>query len=222
MTVQDGAHPRIGALDVCPVVFVDSSTREPAREAALASAERIAALGVPVFLYGDLASSAERSERAYFRRGGPVELARRLRAGELEPDLGPGEAHPSAGATLVTARAPLAAFNVLLDSDDVEVAVAVAAELREAGGGPTGVRAIAVDLDGRVQVSTNIHDPLAVPLGAVIELVRELAAKHGVRPLEAELVGLIPEAALGELPEDVPLRDFDPERQVIERRLAAL
>ena len=219
MGTQEGAHPRIGALDVAPVVFTSPAARNGARSAALAAAVRIADLGIPVFLYGDLASAEERRERAYFRRGGPSELARRLADGELEPDLGPATLHPSAGATLVTARPPLAAFNVLLDTGELEIAIAVAAELRESGGGPPGVRAMAVDLDGRAQVSTNVHDPIAVPLGDVIERIRELSAKHGVRPVEAELVGLIPEAAVGTLPDDVPIAGFDPELHVIERRL---
>ena len=85
------------------------------------------------------------------------------------------------------------------------------------------MRAIGLLLSsGRAQVSTNVHDPLAVPLGAVVERVRELAAPLGARPVEAELVGLIPAAALVGYPEDVPIRGFDPERHVIERRLAAL
>jgi glutamate formiminotransferase / 5-formyltetrahydrofolate cyclo-ligase len=221
LAVHDGAHPRIGALDVCPVVYVDDADRESAREAAQAVAEAIADLGVPVFLYGELASTAERRERAFFRRGGPSALGQRMAEG-LRPDLGPPELHPTAGATLVTARPPLAAFNLLLDTGEIEIAVAVAAKLRESGGGTPGVRAMAVDLDGRAQVSTNVHDPVAVPLAHVIERVRQLAAEHGVRPVEAELVGLVPEAAIAGLPADVPIPGFDPERQVIERRLAAL
>ncbi|HET9676911.1 MAG TPA: hypothetical protein VFP21_05350, partial [Solirubrobacterales bacterium] len=141
--------------------------------------------------------------------------------GELRPDFGPDLPHRTAGATLVTARPPLAAFNVELDTGDVEIARAVAAGLREAGGGPAGVRAIGLLLSsGRAQVSTNVHDPLAVPLGEVVERVRELAAPLGAQPLEAELVGLIPQAALAGYPADVPMRGFDPRRHVIEARLA--
>ena len=221
VATQEGAHPRVGALDVCPVVFASEADREAARTAARTVATSIAALGVPVFFYGDLATANERRERAFFRRGGPSELARRLRDGELAPDLGPARAHETAGATLVTARSPLAAFNVLLDTAELEIAVGIAAELRESGGGLPGVRAMAVDLAGRAQVSTNVHDPIAVPLGEVIERVRELAARHGVRLAEAELVGLVPEAALVGLPDDVPITGFDPERDVIERRIAA-
>ncbi|HXQ89156.1 MAG TPA: hypothetical protein VN733_05900 [Solirubrobacterales bacterium] len=222
MDAYRGAHPAIGALDVCPVVFFDSADREAARTEAVAVATQIGGLGVPVFLYGELARDPGRAERSYFRNGGLAELWLRMESGELSPDFGPALPHRTGGATLVTARPPLAAFNLELDSGDVEVARAVAAGLREAGGGPTGVRAIGLLLSsGRAQVSTNVHDPLAVPLGQIVERVGELAAPLGARPVEAELVGLIPQAALAGYPEAVPIRGFDPARHVIERRLEA-
>ncbi len=172
-----------------------------------------------MFLYGELASHQSHRERAFFRSGGPAELRRRLAAGELRPDFGPAELHPSAGATLVTARAPLAAFNVELEGAAIEDARGIAARLREAGGGLPGVRAIAIELDGdRAQVSTNVHDPIAVPLGEVVERVRELAEPRGARVVGTEVVGLIPEGALDGWPEDVPLA-FDPAGQTIERRV---
>lgn len=223
MSSHEGVHPAIGALDVCPLVWLDAAGRDPARAAALAVGERIGALGVPVFLYGPLASGLERAERAYFRNGGLAELWLRMEAGELRPDFGPELPHRSAGATLVTARPPLAAFNVELDSGDVEIARAVAAGLRESGGGLPGVRAIGLPLaGGRAQVSTNVHDPLAVPLAAVVERARGLAAPLGARPVEAELIGLVPGAALAGYPDDVPIRGFDPALHTIEPRLAAL
>jgi glutamate formiminotransferase len=222
MTAYEGLHPAIGALDVCPLVWLDPADRDFARERAGDIAAEIGALGVPVFLYGELATGPERRERAFFRNGGLAELWLRMESGELRPDHGPPLPHPTAGATLVTARPPLAAFNVELDSGDVEVARAVAAGLRESGGGLPGVRAIGLALgSGRGQVSTNVHDPLAMPLALVVQRVRELAAPLGARPLEAELVGLVPEAALAGYPSEVPIRGFDPARQTIERRVAA-
>ena len=221
MRTHEGAHPCIGALDVAPVVFTSADDQGSAREAALAAAEAIAELGLPVFLYGELASDSRRRERSFFRLGGIAELARRMSAGELAADFGPTEPHPSAGATLITARAPLAAFNLILDTADVAVAREVAQGLRESGGGLGGVRALGIDLDGRAQVSTNVHDPIAVPLGAVIERVRLLAAEQGARPVAAEVVGLVPAGSLRGLPADVPLRGFDPARHVLENRLAA-
>jgi glutamate formiminotransferase / 5-formyltetrahydrofolate cyclo-ligase len=223
MNVHEGVHPAIGALDVCPLVWTEQAAREPAREAAIEVADEIGRLGVPAFLYGGLAAGPERVERAYFRSGGLAELRLRMEGGELRADRGPELPHRSAGATLVTARPPLGAFNVELDSDDLELARSVAAGLREAGGGLPGVRAVGLPLSsGRVQVSTNVHDPLAVPLADVVERVRALAAPLGARPLEAELVGLIPAAALAGYPADVPIRDLDPARHTIEARLAGL
>ena len=220
MSAHRGLHPAIGALDVCPIVWLDPGERDIARAAAGDVAARIGALGVPVFLYGELATAPDRTERAYFRNGGLAELWLRMEGGELRPDQGPELPHRSAGATLVTARPPLAAFNVELDSGDLEIAKAVAAGLRESGGGPAGVRAIGLALSsGRVQVSTNVHDPLAVPLGRVVELVRELASPLGAVPLEAELIGLIPAAALAGYPDNVPIRGLDPARDTIEGRL---
>lgn len=220
MGAHSGIHPAVGALDVCPLVWLGDEQREAAEAAALAAAAAIGELGVPVFLYGALATDPARAERAYFRNGGPTELWLRMESGELRPDRGPALPHRTAGATLVTARPPLGAFNVELDSGDVEVARAVAAGLRESGGGLAGVRAIGLSLaSGRAQVSTNVHDPVAVPLGAVVERVRELAAPLGARPLEAELIGLVPATALAGYPEDVPIRGFDPARGTIEGRL---
>ncbi|MGB7589300.1 MAG: hypothetical protein WBM00_11390 [Solirubrobacterales bacterium] len=222
MTTHDGVHPAIGALDVCPVVWLNAAQRETAFEAAVDVADGIGALGVPVFFYGALASGPERAERAYFRNGGLTELWLRMEAGELTADRGPDLPHRTAGATLVTARPPLAAFNVELDSGDLDTVRSVAAALREAGGGLPGVRAIGLPLrSGRTQISTNVHDPLAVPLAAVVERVRALARPLGAKPIEAELVGLVPADSLKGYPGDVPIRGFDPARQTIEQRLAA-
>jgi glutamate formiminotransferase / 5-formyltetrahydrofolate cyclo-ligase len=217
---HQGLHPHIGALDVCPVVWQSDERHEAAVAAAREVAEGIAALGVPVFFYGELASGPERRERAYFRQGGPAELARRMGSGDLIPDLGPAEPHPSAGATLVTAREPMVAFNVELDTSNPEIAREIAADLREGGGGLPGVRALGLPREGeRTQVSMNIHDPRAVPLAKIVAEVSRLAAAHGVRAIECELVGLVPEAAVEGYPDEPPIRDFDPKRDVIENVL---
>jgi glutamate formiminotransferase / 5-formyltetrahydrofolate cyclo-ligase len=207
-------------VDVAPVVWLAPERYEDAIAGARRVAEGIAELGIPVFLYGELSSSPERAERAYFRQGGPAELARRMGSGELPPDLGPAEPHPSAGAALVTAREPLVAFNVELDTSNPEIAREIAAELREAGGGLPGVRALGLPREGeRTQVSMNVHDPREVPLALVIEELTRLAERHGVKPIEAELVGLAPEVALAGYPDEPPIRDFDPKRDVIENVL---
>jgi glutamate formiminotransferase / 5-formyltetrahydrofolate cyclo-ligase len=220
MRRHSGSHPHIGALDVAPIVWQSDDRREEARSTARRTGEGIAALDIPVFFYGELASSPERAERAYFRRGGPAELARRIESGELKPDLGPARPHLTAGATLVTAREPMVAFNVELDTPNPEIARAVAAGLREAGGGLPGVRALGMPREGgRSQVSVNIHDPYEVSLASVVAEIDRLAAEHGARAVEGELVGLVPAAALEGYPDEPPIRDFDPRRDVIENVL---
>jgi glutamate formiminotransferase / 5-formyltetrahydrofolate cyclo-ligase len=216
----DGVHPCVGALDVMPVVWLDEARRGAACAEALTAAALVGEdVGVPVFLYGELATRPEQAERAWIRRGGPDELARRIDAGELLPDYGPHRAHPTAGAVLAAARPPLVAFNLDLDSDDVELARSIAAELREADGGLPGVRALGLYLAerGRAQVSTNVHDYRAVPLR---ELVARVRARAPVA--EGELIGLAPRAAFEGFPDDLPLRGFSPERHILEEALAAV
>lgn len=184
-------------------------------------AEGLAGLGLPVFLYGRMASSDERRERHFFREGGPARMAGRMRSGELVPDLGPAEPHPSAGAVLVTARPPLGAFNVELEGIDLDAARRIASGLRESGGGIEGVRAIAIDLgDGVMQISTNVHDPARTPLGRIVDEVRRLAAPLGGEAVAAELIGLIPERGLAAYPSEVPIRGPDPHQRTIEAKLA--
>lgn len=224
VSAHEGAHPRIGALDVCPVVWVDADDREIAIDQANLVATSIAAeLDVPVFRYGELATSDERRERAYFRRGGIEELHRRLESGELRPDFGPARPHQTAGATLVTARPPLVAFNVELDTDDVDVAIEIASSLRESGGGLPGVRAIGLGLGvGRTQVSTNVNDPLAVPLAEVTAEVSRLARARGAHVRATELIGLAPAVAFAGMPPELLPRGYDPDAMLIERRLASV
>jgi glutamate formiminotransferase len=220
VSTHPGRHPHVGALDVAPVVHPDDALRGAAIAEALTAGALIGAgPGVPVFLYGVLATGADRAERAALRAGGPRALAERMENGELTPDYGPPRLHPTAGATLVTARPPLVAFNVDLASDDVELAKRIAARLRESGGGPPGVRAIGLALParGRAQVSFNVHDYRAAPLGDLV------AAVGAAAPIaEAELVGLAPAAAFDGFPADIPLRGFDPERHLIENALRSV
>jgi glutamate formiminotransferase len=220
ISAHAGIHPHVGALDVLPVVYLDEERRGAACAEALTAAAMIGEeLAVPVFLYGELATRPEHAERAWIRRGGPGELARRMEAGELVPDYGPKRAHPTAGAVLAAARPPLVAFNVDLVSADVELAREIAAGLRESGGGLPGVRALGLYLEDRerAQVSTNVHDHRAVPLREIVHRVRRQA-----EVAEAELIGLAPRAAFEGFPEDVPLRGFDPERHILEEVLAVI
>ena len=192
---HEGAHPRIGAADVVPIVALDPSDRERARDCALRLADRIGAeLGLPVFLYGD---SAQERGPAFYRRGGPEELQRRIDTGELLPDYGPAELDERAGGVIVGARRPLIAFNVNLATDDVEIARAIAAVVREKGGGFPGVRALGLLLAsaGRAQVSMNVEDYEAVALHEIVDRVEDEARARGVEIAGAELVGLMPAGA---------------------------
>jgi glutamate formiminotransferase len=203
ITRHEGAHPRIGALDVAPIVYLDERDRGSACAEALVLADLLAhELGLPVFLYGPLAQGRTRAE---LRRGGPGQLAQRMASGELRPDFGPAQLHPTAGATLVAARPSLVAFNLeLAPPATLENARAIAARIRE--GGPEGLpslRAIGVWLARRgiAQVSTNVEDPTATSLAAVLAAVERHAPVA-----EAELVGLAPEAAFDGFPDRVPVR----------------
>ena len=175
ISAHTGIHPHVGALDVMPVVYLDEERRGAAIAETLTAAGLIGdELGVPVFLYGELATRPEHEERAWIRRGGPKELARRIEAKELIPDYGPAKPHPTAGAVLAAARPPLVAFNVDLVTDDLAVAKRIAAGLRESGGGLPGVRALGLYLGDRkrAQVSTNVHDHRAVRLRDIVDYVR--------------------------------------------------
>ncbi|HEU4449733.1 MAG TPA: glutamate formimidoyltransferase [Gaiellaceae bacterium] len=215
-----GAHPRIGAADVVPLVPLAPEAEAGAEAAALALAERVAAeLELPVFLYGRL--TADLREPAFYRRGGTEELQRRMDAGELRPDRGPARLHPTAGGVLVGVRRPLVAFNVNLRSDDVEAARAIARVVRERDGGFRGVRALGLDLPsaGLVQVSMNVTDWQA---SALHEIVARIVAEAEARRIEvagSELVGLMPAGAAVEAAGAVLRIDgFDPSR-VLELRL---
>jgi glutamate formiminotransferase len=193
---HEGAHPRIGAADVVPVVALDPGDRERARVCALSLAERIGTdLELPVFLYAD--SAPDGRGPAFFRRGGPAELQRRLDAGELRPDFGPAQLDERAGGVIVGARRPLIAFNVNLATDDVEIARAVASVVRESGGGFSGVRALGLALPsaGLAQVSMNVEDYEAAALHDIVGRVEAEAGARGVEVIGAELVGLMPAGA---------------------------
>jgi glutamate formiminotransferase len=194
LTRHAGLHPRVGALDVAPVVYLDEAERGAAIAEALLAADAIGAAGIPVFLYGELAGGRTRAE---LRAGGPAGLAAR----GTPPDYGPAELHPTAGATLVAARPPLLAYNLeLAPPATLAEAKAIAARLRTE---LPGVKALGLYLEeqGIVQVSTNVEDHREVTLADVLAAVR---SEHEVRA--AELVAPAPEAALAGWPAEVELR----------------
>ena len=191
---HEGAHPRVGAADVVPVVPISPEDMPRARKTATTVARRIGDdIGLPVFLYGELAPGRG---PAFFRRGGTEELQRRIDEGELKPDFGPERLDPSAGAVLVGARRPLIAFNVNLKGE-LDAAREVAALVRETGGGFSGVRALGLELPsaGLVQVSMNVEDWEAAALHDIVARVEQEALFRGATVVGAELVGLMPAGA---------------------------
>ena len=186
------AHPRSGAADVVPIVPLRPDDLERARSAAQAIGERIGAeLGLPVFMY----APPERGP-AFYRRGGPEGLQQRIDDGELAPDYGPARLHATAGGVIVGARRPLIAFNINLRGD-VAVARAIAAAVREQGGGFPGVRALGLELPraGLVQVSMNVEDWEASALHEIVARVDAEARARGAEVVGSELVGLMPAGA---------------------------
>jgi glutamate formiminotransferase / 5-formyltetrahydrofolate cyclo-ligase len=215
LRAHSGAHPRIGAADVVPIVPVAPGDLDRARAVAQVLAGRVGALGLPVFLY----APPDRGP-AFYRRGGLAELQRRIDAGELRPDHGPSTIDPAAGAVMVGARRPLIAFNVNLRGP-LESAREIAAVVRETGGGFPGVRALGLELPaaGHVQVSMNVEEWEATALHEIVERIRAEAAERGVEVLGSELVGLIPAGAVVDAAGSVlGIDGFEPSR-VLELRL---
>ena len=215
---HEGAHPRIGAADVVPIVPIRPDDLEDAKETARELARRVGGeLGLPVFLYGELAPGRG---PAFFRRGGPEELQRRLDAGELAPDFGPARLDERAGGVIVGARRPLIAFNVNLRGE-LEAAKAVAAVVRETGGGFPGVRALGLDLPraGVVQVSMNVEDWEAAALHEIVARIEEEAAARGAEVVGSELVGLMPAGAAAAAAGAMLRIDGFDESHVLELRL---
>ena len=221
LRLHEGVHPRVGAVDVVPLVPLVPGEMALAEAAAHRLAASIGAeLGVSVFLYGTIGDARR---PAFYRRGGLEGLRRRVETGELVPTAGPREIDPRWGAVLVGARKPLVAYNVELATDDVGIAREIAAAARESGGGMPGVQAIGLYLPGsrRVQVSMNVVDVERAPLHEVVHRVQVEAATRGVGVSGGELVGLVPEsvfAAARAAGVEVPGVD---ESRVLERVLAA-
>jgi glutamate formiminotransferase / 5-formyltetrahydrofolate cyclo-ligase len=242
MEQQSGEHPRIGAVDVIPFVPLGDSTLDECIELARDFGARIAArFELPVFLYGAAATRADRVKLADVRRGQYEGLKLEIGNEGRQPDFGPARTHPSAGAVAVGARPFLIAYNINLDSTDIELARRIARRVRESGGGLPRVQAMGVALDDPdcAQVSLNLLDFSVTPLWLVWDTVRNEAAGDGIELLESELIGLCPLAAFLDVANHagfdpsasiearcaaaaayLQLRDFSP-MQVLELRLAA-
>jgi glutamate formiminotransferase len=196
LAAQTGQHPRMGALDVLPFVPLEGATLEGAVGLARKAGERIGSIGLPVYLYEAAATAPHRRNLADVRRGGYEDLAARIEDPRWRPDFGPQELDPRKGAVAVGARRFLVAFNAYLDTGDVEVARAVARQVRERDGGLPGVKALGLKVGGRAQVSMNLTDLEKTPMPIVLEAVRSAAAERGASVASTEVVGLAPLEAL--------------------------
>jgi glutamate formiminotransferase len=219
-----GEHPRLGAVDVIPFIPLEGATIKDCIALARRSGEAIAKThGIPVFLYEDAASAPHRRGLEDIRRGQFEGLAAKLKDPLWAADFGPSEPHPSFGAVVVGARMPLIAFNVNLNTDDVEVAKKIARGIRNSTGGFRFVKAMGllVEIGGRrvAQVSMNMTDFTKTPLFRVVETIRNEAARHGVSIAGSEIVGLVPAQALLDSAEHyLQLTGFS-SAQVLESRL---
>jgi glutamate formiminotransferase len=247
MDAHTGEHPRIGAVDVVPFVPLGDTKMDACVQLAREFGARVAArYGLPVYLYAQAATRSDRVKLADVRRGQYEGLKAEIAQNGREPDFGPSRMHPRAGALAVGARPFLIAWNINLDSDDVELAKRIARRVRESGGGLPRVQGNGFRVEEperghpvRAQVSMNLLDFNVTPLWQAWEVVGELAAEDGVALAESELIGLAPLAAFMSVadhagaPSDAPiperlaaaadairLRDFTPQ-MALELRLAA-
>jgi glutamate formiminotransferase len=239
---HSGQHPRMGAVDVIPFVPLGDSTMDETIELARAFGARLAErFDLPVYLYAKAARRADRTMLSDIRKPQFEGLQAAIAEPARQPDFGPARMHPSAGAVAVGARPFLIAYNINLESDDLDLAKRIARRVRERSGGLPRVQALGLSMSelGIVQVSMNLLDHTVTPLWRAWESVRSLAEDEGVRLRESELIGLAPLGALTAVADhaDVPatdpvesritaaaawlrIRDFRPEN-ALELRLAA-
>jgi glutamate formiminotransferase len=199
MNSHQGQHPRMGAIDVVPFIPISNISMEEAiafsREVAQEAAQQYS---LPIFLYERSASRPERENLANIRKGQFEGMADKIKQPEWRPDFGPVELHPTAGVTAIGARMPLIAYNVNLDSNNLEIADKIAKKVRHMSGGFRYCKGIGIELKdrGQVQVSMNMTDYTQTALYRVFELIKVEARRYGVNVVGSEIVGLVPMEAL--------------------------
>jgi len=223
MTKHTGEHPRMGATDVIPFVPIRGVSVEACVEISKNVARRIwVDLGVPSFLYEYSASSPGRQNLAAVRKGQFEGMPEKLLLDEWEPDFGTRKIHPTAGITAIGARPPLIAYNVNLDTSDLEIANAIAKTIRGSSGGFKYCKAIGIMLDDRniAQVSMNMVNTEGTPIYRVFEAIKTEAKRWGVKIIGSEIVGLAPAKALIDTAEYyLQIENFDYNTQVLENHL---
>ncbi|HVP55453.1 MAG TPA: glutamate formimidoyltransferase [Candidatus Eisenbacteria bacterium] len=224
LTQHTGAHPRLGAADVVPFIPIDGLTLEDCVAIARRVGEEIwKRHKVPVYLYEAAAQRPERQNLENVRRGQFEGIREEVKTNpDRRPDFGEAALHPTAGATIVGARKFLVAYNVYLNTPDVEIAKRVAKAIRFSNGGLRYVKGMGVPVRGLAQVSMNLTDTDQTPIARVFEYVKREAARYGVMPLSSEIVGLIPKKALEDAAEwFLQIENFD-SSLILENRLAGV
>jgi glutamate formiminotransferase len=201
LNVHTGEHSRMGALDVVPIIPIKNISMEECVAFANEAAKRInEATGVPIFLYEEAASAPHRVNLAKVRKGQFEGMKEKIKESDWAPDFGKAEIHPTAGATAVCARLPLVAYNINLNTTDVEIANRIARAIRHSGGGFRYIKAGPAELKDRgiVQVTMNITNYKKTSIYRVFETVKMEARRYGVEVIGSEVVGLVPMEALVE------------------------
>lgn len=221
MSKHEGAHPRMGAVDVIPFVPVTEVTTEDCVEYANKVGKAIGEMGIPVYLYEDAATTPARKNLAKVRKGQYEAFFDKIKEEEWKPDFGPQEMNAKSGVTGVAARFHLIAFNVNLNTDRLEVAQAIAKKVRHIGGGLRFVKGIGLALEekGQVQVSMNLVNFEKTAIYQALEMIRSEAKRYGVSVVNTELIGLLPlQALVDSAAYYMQIEDFKPE-QVLETLL---
>lgn len=198
MSKHEGAHPRMGAVDVIPFVPVTECTTEECVEYANKVGKAIGDMGIPVYLYEDAATTPERKNLAKVRKGQYEGFFEKIKQPEWKPDFGPQEMNVKSGATAVAARFHLIAFNVNLNTNDVEIASAIAKKVRFIGGGLRYAKCIGLALEekNQTQVSMNLVNYEKTAIYQALEMVKSEARRYGVTVVNTELIGMVPLQAL--------------------------
>jgi glutamate formiminotransferase len=224
LNVHQGAHPRMGAADVVPFIPIEGVTIEDCVAMARQAGEQIwKRYSIPVYLYEAAAATPERQNLENIRRGQFEGIRAEIATNPArKPDYGEARVHPTAGATVVGARKALIAYNVFLNTSDVDVAKKIAKAVRFSSGGLRFVKGAGFLVRGLAQVSMNLTDFEQTPIHRVFELVKREAARYGVQPVSSEIVGLIPKKALEQAAEwFLQVENFD-SSLILENRLAAV
>lgn len=222
LRVHQGQHPRMGAVDVVPFIPIRNATMDECIALSKEVGAEIASrFGIPVFLYEKSASAPHRENLAAIRKGEFEGMAEKIHQPEWQPDFGPAERHPSAGTVAVGARMPLVAYNINLNTPDLDIAHGIAKRIRFIGGGLRFCKAMGVELKDRgiTQVSINMTDFTRTHLYQAMEMVRFEARRYGVSVIGSEIIGLVPmEALVDTASYYLGLENFSM-RQVLESRI---